>query len=243
MSCPFGRAEAREPASLAIGADDPILPRHRPFRKILDPVEDELGTVVGMDPFAERLAVGQEVLFQTDDLPDPVRVPGNAGVRVERPDAETGAGDRQLELALRLSELFLGCRGVRPVTYIGREDPSVADLDLENAQLDRDQAAILACSLSLDPLADDLRRTAGQIGLEAAGMRFAQMGRNDQVRDRPTDRFIARETEKRFRCRVPSDQPSLFVDDNQAVERRADGRRLDRLQIRRCEHRPSPWLG
>ena len=85
----------------------------------------------------------------------------------------------------------------------------LADLELENAQLDRDQAAILACSLSLDPLADDLRRTAGQIGLEAAGMRFAQMGRNDQVRDRPTDCFIAREAEKRFQAKAQTAQNKL----------------------------------
>ena len=144
-----------------------------------------------MDPLSKGLAVGEEILLDPDHLPGPVGIPGNAGLRVERPGSEAGTRDRELELPPSLLELLLGGRVLGPVADIGGEDPSIVDLDLEDGQLDRDQSAILMERLGLDALADQLRRPSRQIGLDASLVRGPKMAVNDDLDDGPADRLVA----------------------------------------------------
>ena len=238
-----GGAEAVDPADLAVGADDPIFAGDRAFGEIVVAVEDEAVAVVGMDALPERLAVGQEILADADDLAGAVGIPGDAGARVVRPDAELGAGHGELELVAHLLELFFLRCVPGPVADGRREEAPALHLDLEHGELDRDDPAVLAERLGLHALAENLGRAAGHVGGEAVLVGGAQMLGHDQLADRPADRLGGAVAEHRFGRGIHRQDAAGLVDHDHSVECRGDGSRLDGLELSPLKHANFPHLG
>ena len=164
-------------------------------------------------------------------------------MRIVGPDAELRAFDRQLQVPAHQLQLLVLGRVRRTVAEGRREQAPAGDDDLEDGELDRKDAAVLAQAFGLDPLAEHLGLAAGDIGGKAVPMGVAQMLGHDQVGDRPAGRFLAAIAEHRLGGRIHRQDAAVLVDHDDPVQRRGDDRRLDRLEFHAFDHSPFPAIG
>jgi hypothetical protein len=109
------------------------------------------------------------------------------------------------------------------------EDTPFRQTHLCDGELYRENLAIGAHPLDLDPPSEDARLAAFDVTAKALGMALMKRRRHDQLGDRPAESFGATVAEGRFGGGVELDDIAGLVDRDDAIERRRDDRGVERL--------------
>ena len=111
----LGLAEGVEPADLPGRPDHPMLERHRLFREAFPIGLANALPIVRMDIVLQGGGIDRHVGIHSPQPARPLRMPDRAGLRIDRPQAEPGALDGEVERPPGLVALLLGALAIGDV--------------------------------------------------------------------------------------------------------------------------------